>query len=255
MALRIEAIPAFKDNYIWALHDQGRCVLVDPGDPDGPLAFLATRQLELCGILLTHHHHDHTGGVEHLLRQHSVPVWGPDDARMPAASRARGDGDRVEIQALGLEFDVLETPGHTRSHIVFHGHGLLFCGDTLFSAGCGRLFEGTPEQMQGSFDTLAALPDSTQLYCAHEYTESNCRFALQVEPDNPALRERAREVTALRAAGQITVPSTLAAEKSFNPFLRSRQPAVIEAARRREPEAATTPAGVFGAIRRWKDAA
>jgi hydroxyacylglutathione hydrolase len=254
MALRIEAIPAFSDNYIWALHDQGHCILVDPGEASGPLAFLARNALELDGILLTHHHPDHIGGVERLLAQHPVPVWGPKDPRMPAATRARGEGDRVEIPGLGLEFDVIETPGHTLSHIVFHGHDLLFCGDTLFSAGCGRLFEGTPQQMQASFDKLAALPDETRVFCAHEYTESNCRFALQVEPDNPALLERTREVAALRAASEITLPSTIAAEKRFNPFLRSRHPAVIEAARRREPEATTTAADVFGVIRRWKDA-
>lgn len=253
MALRIEAIPAFSDNYIWALHDQGQCILVDPGESNGPLEFLSRNGLELGGILLTHHHPDHIGGVERLLAEHPAPVWGPQDPRMPAASRAQREGDRVEIPGLGLEFDVIETPGHTLSHIVFHGHDLLFCGDTLFSAGCGRLFEGTPQQMQSSFDKLAALPGSTRVFCAHEYTDSNCRFALRVEPNNAELLDRAREVAALRAAGEITLPSTIEAEKNFNPFMRSRHPAVIEAARRREPEMAGTPADVFGVIRRWKD--
>jgi len=253
MALQIDAIPAFTDNYIWALHDQGCCVLIDPGDSCGPLDFLARKQLRLCAILLTHHHADHVGGVDELLAAHPAPVWGPVDSRMPAASTALREGDRVGIPELDIEFEVIETPGHTRSHIVFFGHDMLFCGDTLFSAGCGRLFEGTAEKMQASFDKLAALPDTSRVFCAHEYTQANCRFALRVEPHNAALRSRAEQVRSLREAGQITLPSTLAAEKSFNPFLRTGNTAVIEAAARREPGAAASPASVFGVIRRWKD--
>jgi hydroxyacylglutathione hydrolase len=254
MSVEVEAIKAFKDNYIWALHDGRRCVLVDPGDADGPLRFLAERELELIGLLLTHHHDDHVGGVDEIRRTHPAPAWGPSDSRMPDDVRTVGDGDRVAIDALGLRFDVLETPGHTRSHVAFHGHGMLFCGDTLFSVGCGRVFEGDAEQMQDSLDKLAALPDDTRVYCAHEYTRDNCRFALQVEPDNPDLNERCRQVDELRDRGSITLPSRLGDEKSCNPFLRTREPDIVRAARERDPDAGSSPAAVFGVIRAWKDA-
>lgn len=248
-----DAIPAFHDNYIWAIHDHRHCVLVDPGEAAPALDFLAGHGLELSAILLTHHHQDHIGGVDTLLGRFQVPVFGPADPRMPAAVRTVSEGDPVSIAAPPLEFEVIETPGHTRSHIVFHGHGALFCGDTLFSSGCGRLFEGTPAQMQASLDKLAALPDATAIFCAHEYTADNCQFALAVEPGNPELEARIDEVSALRAAGRITLPTRLGQEKCVNPFLRTRTPAVIEAARRREPGLNDAPDTVFGAIRRWKD--
>jgi len=254
MTLGIEAIPAFADNYIWALSNQGRCVLVDPGDAAGPLDYLRRHELELTGILLTHHHHDHVGGVAAIRRRHPAPAWGPRDPRMPADVTPVAAGERVSIEAPALDFEVLETPGHTSTHIAFYGHGMLFCGDTLFSSGCGRLFEGSPEQMQASLDRLAALPDDTAVYCAHEYTEANCRFAMQVEPDNASLRARAAEVRAQRARGGITLPSRLDGEKRFNPFLRTREPAVIDAAQQREPGTPDRPEAVFGVIRRWKDA-
>jgi len=254
MSLTIEAIPAFNDNYIWAIHDARHCVLVDPGDASGPLDMIDRHGLELTGILLTHHHHDHTGGVAEILSRHPVPVWGPDDARMPDGIEVVAEGDRVDIEAPELSLAVFETPGHTRSHIVFHGNGMLFCGDTLFSAGCGRLFEGDAQQMQRSLDKIAGLPDSTRIFCAHEYTLANCRFAQQVEPDNDALRRRADQVSELRRADRITLPTRLADEKSFNPFLRTREATVIEAARQREPGAGDSPSEVFGVIRAWKDA-
>lgn len=253
MTLRIDAIPAFADNYIWALIQGNNCVLVDPGDARGPLEFLQSHRLRLTGLLLTHHHADHIGGVEEILDAHPAPSWGPDDERMPGQSNIVRHGDRVQLPKLDLEFSVLETPGHTRSHIVFHGHGLLFPGDTLFSAGCGRLFEGTAEQMQLSLDRIMALPDDTRFYCAHEYTRDNCRFARQVEPDNPDLQARIEEVRTLRQAGQITLPDTLGRDRRINPFLRTRERTVIEAARRREPLPDERPETVFGVIRRWKD--
>ncbi len=254
MSLTIEAIEAFVDNYIWAARDARHCVLVDPGDAAGPLRYLDDHGLELTGILLTHHHADHTGGVDEIRARHPAPVWGPSDVRMPADIRVVGEPDRVELEPPALSFRVIETPGHTRSHIAFYGDGILFCGDTLFSAGCGRLFEGDAQQMQRSLDKLAALPDDTRVFCAHEYSQANCRFARQVEPDNASLRERCERVDALRSAGRITLPTRLSDEKAFNPFLRTREPAVIAAAQRRQPGVGAEPAEVFGAIRAWKDA-
>lgn len=253
MSLTIEAIPAFTDNYIWAVHDDRDCVLVDPGDAGPPLRFLSRRGLTLTGLLLTHHHADHVGGVDEILARHAVPCWGPADSRMPDATRTVCEGDRVVIDRPGLSLEVLETPGHTRSHIVYHGDGMLFCGDTLFSAGCGRLFEGDARQMQTSLDKLAALPDATRVYCAHEYTEDNCRFALKVEPDNADLREHSQRTTARRARGEITLPTRLGDERRFNPFLRTRRSGVIEAARSREPGLGREPCEVFRVIRAWKD--
>lgn len=255
MSLDITAIGAFEDNYIWALSEDGHCVLVDPGQAAGALEFLERGGLELAAILLTHHHPDHIGGVDEILAHHPAPVHGPDDPRMPAATRTCADGDRVMIDTPALRFEVIKTPGHTTSHIAFYGNGMLLCGDTLFSAGCGRLFEGTPAQMQATLDRLAELPNDTRVYCGHEYSLANCRFAGRVEPDNPWVERRTREVERLRAGNRITLPSTLGDEKRFNPFLRTREPAVIEAARRREPECDPSPASVFGVIRRWKDAA
>jgi len=255
MSIQIEAIEAFTDNYIWAVHDGQHCVIVDPGEASGVLDFLERRELSLCALLLTHHHHDHVGGVDEIRSRHPAPAWGPDDQRMPEDVQVVGDDHQVAIGELDLVFTVIATPGHTNSHIAFYGHGSLFCGDTLFSAGCGRLFEGTPAQMQHSIDKLAALPDSTRVYCAHEYTESNCNFARQVEPQNAALADRCDQVEQLRRQDRITLPSTIGAEKTFNPFMRTRESTVAKAAERREPERADSPEAVFGVIRRWKDAA
>lgn len=254
MNIQVKAIKAFSDNYIWAVHDGRNCLIVDPGEASGVLDFLEQHALSLCALLLTHHHYDHVGGVDEIRAQHPAPAWGPDDSRMPADVNGVAQGDQVAIDELGLAFEVIETPAHTTSHIAFYGHGMLFCGDTLFSAGCGRLFEGTPGQMQKSIDKLAALPDATQVYCGHEYTQPNCSFARKVEPENPSLARHCEQVADLRSRGQITLPSTIGAEKSFNPFMRTREPAVIEAAERCQPGGDRTPEQVFGVIRRWKDA-
>lgn len=253
MNLQVEAIPAFRDNYIWAIHNSRDCVLVDPGEAGPPLDFLARRELRLAGLLLTHHHHDHIGGVDAILDRHPAPAWGSNDDRMPARSKAVREGNQAAVPEVGLAFSVLEVPAHTRSHIAFYGHGMLFCGDTLFSVGCGRLFEGTPRQMQASLDKLMELPGDTRFYCGHEYTLANCRFAVEVEPDNKDLRAWMREAERLRAEDRVTLPSTLELERAVNPFLRTRDPAVIAAARRREPLPDERPETVFGVIRRWKD--
>ncbi|MDT8319701.1 MAG: hydroxyacylglutathione hydrolase, partial [Xanthomonadales bacterium] len=226
--LNITAIPAFADNYIWLLRTDGiSCAVVDPGEAEPVLGKLRESGLELEYILLTHHHPDHTGGVAHLVDELGPQVYGPHDPRIPGQDRSLAEGETIDLPRLGLQFNVIEVPGHTSTHIAFYGHGCLFCGDTLFSVGCGRLFEGTPEQMQDSLDKLAALPPETRVFCAHEYTLSNCDFALEVEPGNRALQRRASQVEAARAVGRITVPSTLGEELAVNPFLRTREPKVV----------------------------
>ena len=255
--LNISAIPAFDDNYIWLLSAGGKaCAVVDPGDEEPVLEVLQERGLELRYILLTHHHYDHTGGVSALLDRYKATVFGPADERMPYVHQVCRQGDQVQLSDLDTEFSVLEVPAHTRSHIAYYGshngEGVLFSGDTLFSLGCGRFFEGTAADMQKSLDKLAALPAETKNYCAHEYTQANCAFALQVEPGNTALQSRAREIDQLRGAGKITLPTSLAEELATNPFLRTREPSVIDSARKLDPGvSAGTP--TMAVIRAWKD--
>lgn len=249
----IIAIPAFADNYIWLLTAGGTaCAVVDPGDAEPVLKTLEDQGLDLRYILLTHHHPDHTGGVSDLLEKYSARVFAPDDRRISFAHHVCTQGDVVSLPDLKAEFRVLEVPAHTRTHIAFYGENVLFSGDTLFSIGCGRLFEGTAEDMQQSLDKLAALPAATRVYCAHEYTQSNCAFALQVEPENAALRARADEVNHLRAAGRITLPTTLGEELASNPFMRTRENGVLEAARKIDPQAAPG-SSTMAVIRAWKD--
>ena len=251
--ITVTAIPAFADNYIWLVSTGGnQCAVVDPGDAGPVQQVLMQNGLELSYILITHHHADHTGGMAELANSHGAQVYGPVDSRISGLDRTLAENDSISLPLLELEFRVLEVPGHTRSHIAFYGHGCLFCGDTLFSAGCGRLFEGTPEQMQTSLDKLAVLPADTQVFCAHEYTLSNCDFALAVEPDNAELLRRASEVEAARAIGRSTVPSRLGEELAVNPFLRSREPSVIAAAQERNPRA-EAGASTLAEIRAWKD--
>jgi hydroxyacylglutathione hydrolase len=251
--ITVTAIPAFADNYIWLISTGGKqCAVVDPGDAGPVLRELKQQGLELSYILLTHHHADHTGGVAELVNRCGAKVFGPHDPRIPGQDRSFAEGESVHLPLLDLQFDIIEVPGHTSSHIAFYGHGGLFCGDTLFSVGCGRLFEGTPEQMQSSLDKLAELPPSTQVFCAHEYTLSNCDFALAVEPDNPDLQKRASEVETCRAVGRSTIPSELSVELAVNPFLRTRHPSVVAAAQKRSTNVAPG-AATLAVIRGWKD--
>lgn len=251
--LSIAAIPAFQDNYIWLLKGAGTaCAVVDPGDAQPVIEELQRRGLDLRYILLTHHHWDHAGGVPALLEQYDAKVYGPDDSRIEGSQHLCHEGDRIELPGLDASFEVLEVPAHTTSHIAFYGEGMLFSGDTLFSIGCGRLFEGSAEDMQRAMDKFAALPADTRVYCGHEYTLSNCRFALQVEPHNTVLKARYAEVQRLRESGKITLPSSIAAELAANPFMRTREAAVVEAARNRSPDC-QPGSEVLSVIRTWKD--
>ena len=256
--LQIDALPAFNDNYIWLLQDTAskRCAVVDPGDAAPVEAWLAQHpDWTLSDILITHQHSDHVGGVEQLHHQTNAKVWGPAQETIPARQAALNDNDRIVV--LGCTFEVFLLPGHTLGHIAYyHAHPatpLLFCGDTLFAAGCGRLFEGTPEQMHRSLGRLAALPGNTAVYCAHEYTLSNLRFAQAVEPDNADIKARIEQVTQWRAKDQISLPSDIALELRTNPFLRVNETSVKEKADEWSGQDNASPGAVFASLRRWKD--
>jgi len=250
-----EVVPlrAFTDNYIWTIRDAGCAAVADPGDARPVLDYLAREKLRLVAILNTHHHADHVGGNSELLKHCKVPVFGPRDPRIAEVTHRLADGERMTLPHFGLEFEVMEIPGHTRTHIAFHGAGMLFCGDTLFAVGCGRLFEGTPQQMHDSLTKLIRVPDATRVYCGHEYTLSNIRFAKTVDPDNRALRQLETRARQLRDRDQPTLPSTIAQEKATNPFLRCREPDVIAAASKYAGKPLTDPVSVLAAIREWKN--
>ncbi len=254
--LRVRAVRAFADNYIWLIESPrqpGRVVAVDPGDAAPVLAELRRSGAHLAAILLTHHHPDHIGGVAGLLAQGAVPVVGPDDARIAQRTLTAQDGTRIDWPELGLAFETLAVPGHTVSHVAYVGAGALFCGDTLFSAGCGRMFEGTAAQMSASLDRLRALPPETLMYCGHEYTAANLRFALTVEPANGAALDYQRRVAAWRAVDRPSLPAPLHLEIEVNPFLRCDQPSVRAAAAHHAGRALAAPAEVFAVLRAWKD--
>ncbi|WP_413795527.1 MULTISPECIES: hydroxyacylglutathione hydrolase [unclassified Pseudomonas] len=252
--IQISALPAFTDNYIWLLQDHStqRCAVVDPGDAAPVQVWLdAHPDWILSDILITHHHHDHVGGVQALKNATNATVYGPASENIPARDQALHDNDRVSV--LGWDFDVYAVPGHTLGHIAYYHHGLLFCGDTLFAAGCGRLFEGTPAQMHHSLSRLAALPEDTLVYCTHEYTLGNLKFAAAVEPGNPDIAARLEKVNRQRSEGIMTLPSTLALEKLTNPFLRTTETSVKQKADERNGQRNQTPSEVFAALRAWKD--
>lgn len=249
----VTPVPAFSDNYLWLVHDNRSAIVVDPGDAAPVEAALAGLGLELVAILVTHHHGDHVGGLPALLKHRKIPVHGPAGEHIAGITAPHREGDEVVIPELDARFNVLDVPGHTRGHIAYVGHGLLFCGDTLFACGCGRLFEGTPEQMTASLAKLAALPGDTRVYCAHEYTLANIRFAEAVEPDNAALVARKAIESARRERGEPTVPTTIADELATNPFLRWGSPGVKASAARHAGHALTEPAAIFASLREWKN--
>jgi len=261
--LQVWPIPAFDDNYLWCIHDGKSALVVDPGD-SGPVEdYLLQNKLTLKGILVTHHHADHTGGILNLLQRFGsdLPVYGPAGTNIPGRTVTVKEDDKVEITSPRISLKVFEAPGHTLSHIAYFADTqtnvvdpMLFCGDTLFASGCGRLFEGTPTQMTQSLAKFAALPKNTLVYCTHEYTLSNIRFALAVEPDNQNLISWAKKAQALRSQHLPTLPTTIGQELQVNPFMRSDQPEVI--AKAKEISSQTdlpTPAHVLAVIRAWKD--
>ena len=250
----MEAIPAFHDNYIWAIRPTGtpRVVVVDPGDARPVIATLEERGWQLAAILVTHHHWDHVDGIDTLLAYRAVPVHGPSSRRIPSIDRPVADGQHI-VPLPGLELEVLAVPGHTLDHVAYVGAGLALVGDTLFAAGCGRLFEGTPDQMLASLQRLAGLPDSTRICCAHEYTEANLEFARRVEPGNGAIVRRLEDVRRLRQAGRPSLPSLLADERLTNPFLRCEEADVIAAAEAHAGRRLADPVAVFAELRAWKD--
>jgi hydroxyacylglutathione hydrolase len=249
----IVGLPAFNDNYIWLLRKGTRVAVVDPGEAEPVMEAVKERGCTLAAILTTHHHSDHVGGVAELIAWQPAPVYGPASEAIPIVDRPLRHGDRVVLPELGAEFDVIDVGGHTLGHIAYSSATAVFAGDTLFAGGCGRIFEGTAEQMWLSLSRLAALPRETQVYCAHEYTASNLRFARAVEPANDALERRVQEVDRLRSEGQSTIPTTIAMELRTNPFLRVRQPAVIAAAERFRGHALQGDVEVFAALREWKN--
>lgn len=254
--MQVTPVPAFTDNYIWLISNttNQQVAIVDPGDAVPVLAALERLQMQPVAILITHHHRDHVGGIEPLLEAFpGLAVYGPVNENIPHLTHPLGEGDTVTLESLGLTFSVMELPGHTVGHIVYYGAGSLFCGDTLFANGCGRVFGSTLTDLYHSLQRIASLPLDTQVYCTHEYTVDNIGFAKWVEPDNAALDARMEECWALLDAGHPTVPFELGREFDTNPFLRTHIPEVIAKAEEIAGRATQTPEDVFAVLRIWKD--
>lgn len=252
-------IPVFTDNYIWLIREGAHAVVVDPGEAAPVLDYLERERLTLSAILNTHHHGDHVGGNAALRARTAAPVYGPARERIPDVTHRVAEGDVIALREVGLNLEVLDVPGHTAGHVAWFarddgaGGSIAFVGDTLFASGCGRVFEGTPEVMCTSLAKLAALPAATRVYCAHEYTLSNLRFALDVLPGDPALLERQAREQAKRDRGLPTVPTTIAEELASNPFLRTSVPSIIAAAEARAKRRLATAVEVFATLREWKN--
>lgn len=255
--MEIIPIPAFADNYIWLLRVGRAAVVVDPGDAAPVLRYLEQHSLSLTAIMTTHHHGDHVGGNIALLQHYSVPVFGPANEVIPGRTHALQEGDRLTVPGIDLGCEVLDVPGHTAGHIAYFAPDCasyrLFCGDTLFAAGCGRLFEGTAQQMFTSLNKFARLPRQTQVYCAHEYTLANLEFALAIEPNHPALISRYDVEQSKRARSEPTLPSTIGLELATNPFLRCTESGIRERAELYAQRSLSSPLEVFAAIRAWKN--
>jgi len=255
-SLQVTAVPAFTDNYIWLIHgarDSDRVIAVDPGDADAVSKALRQDDLQLAGILVTHHHPDHTGGIVELIETFDVPVYAPAHEVIPGASVRVGEGDNFSFADLELEFAVLDLPGHTAGHIAYLNQEAIFCGDTLFSGGCGRLLGGTAAQLHASLSRLAALPITTRVYCTHEYTVGNLMFALAVEPDNSAIEAHLQECQYLRSQGRPTLPTSIGVELNINPFLRVKMETVKRSAERHAERSLNDDLAVFTTLRDWKN--
>lgn len=252
---KIWPIPVFNDNYVWVLENENNAAVavVDPGDGLAVLGALEQRQLEPIAVLVTHHHADHVGGIDEIVEHNNLPVFGPATETIANVDHPVSDGDTLKLTELDLEVDVLHVPGHTAGHVAYVARGSVLCGDALFAGGCGRIFEGTARQMYDSLQRLAALDPDTAVYCAHEYTVANLRFAREVEPNNTALLQRLSSAERFRDKGQPTVPSVLREELATNPFLRSHVPEVRKAAEEFAGRSLIDDVEVFATVRSWKD--
>lgn len=254
MHYKISAIKAFTDNYIWSISNNEHALVVDPGDAKPVLAFLEKHNLSLEVILITHHHYDHTGGVAELLQRYpQAKVYGPHNPNIKDITHRLSEGDKLQINEFDLSFSILQTPGHTLDHIVFVNSDFIFCGDTLFSGGCGRMFEGTPDVFHASLQKLAALPANTKVYCTHEYTQANLQFALSIEPNNKALLDYNSWVVSRRDSKQITLPSSIERERAINPFLRCHNESVKQSLFENDGNTAKSDVETFAMLRQLKD--
>lgn len=247
-------IQAYQDNYIWCIHDAESAVVVDPGDASPVVKYLTANGLKLCAILVTHHHWDHTDGIDDLLMSYqNIPVYGPNNPKIYQVNRCVSEGNRIDLCELNLCFRIVEVPGHTLDHIAYYNDDWVFCGDTVFSAGCGRLFEGSAGQMVTSIAKLMALPNNTELYCTHEYTLANLKFANCVEPNSQVLQDYTHWAKLRRQNDEPTLPSTIAQQAQINPFVRLHSPEIIDSLKTQGYLDLDTYEQRFAALRHWKD--